>query len=718
MSEIVNFSRRDFLKAGSIVCGGLVLGFYLSQRISPETAEAAEPPFDPNAFLRIDTDGTVTVIVNKSEMGQGVYTSLPMLVAEELECDWSKVRAEPAPVNPVYVNPLFGIQMTGGSMSVKTEWERMRKVGAAAREMLIGAAAKTWKVKKTSCRAQNGRVIHSSGKALTYGQLTEKAARMPVPKKVSLKGPSAFKILGKPWLRLDTPEKVNGRAIFGYDVVKPGMLTALVARPPVFGGKVKSFDVSRAKAVPGVRDVVQVASGVAVVADNFWAAKRGRDALQVDWDEGRPASLSTKALREQFAALAQSHGSIARKDGDPEKALASVSKQVSADYEVPYLAHATMEPLNCVVDLRSDGCDIWTGTQFQTVDRGNAARIAGLAPEKVRIFTTLLGGGFGRRANPHSDFVVMAVEVARAVKQPVKVVWTREDDMKGGYYRPMWHSRLTAGLDSNGTPTVWNHTLVGQSIMTGSPFEKAMIKDGIDPTSVEGAMDLPYEITNMLVSLHSPRIGVPVQWWRSVGHSHTAFVVESFIDELAHEAGKDPYQFRRAMLANHPRHRGVLDLAAQKAGWGTALPAGQARGIAVHKSFDSFVSEVAEVSVGPTGEVSVHKVVCAIDCGMAVNPSIIESQAESAIVFGLSAALYGAITLKDGRVEQSNFHDYKVLRMDRMPAVEVHIVQSNEAPSGIGEPGTPPIAPAVANAIFSATGKRIRRLPISMISEQ
>jgi isoquinoline 1-oxidoreductase beta subunit len=723
MSEIVNLSRRDFLKAGGIVCGGLVLGFYIRHKESPRQAKAAEPSFDPNAFLRIGTDGTVTMIVNKSEMGQGVYTALPMLIAEELECDWSTVQVEAAPVEPVYVNPLTGIQMTGGSMSVKTEWERMRKTGAVAREMLIGAAADTWKVEKASCRAENGKVIHASGKSLTYGQLAQKAAHMPVPEKVALKDPSAFKIIGRPKLRLDTPEKVNGRGLFGFDVIRPGMLTALVARSPVFGGKVKSFDASKAKAIPGVRDVVQVESGIAVIADNFWAAKRGRDALQTFWDDGPAASLSTRALREQFAALAQNPGAIARKDGDPEKAFASVSKQVSADYEVPYLAHAAMEPLNCVVDLHQDRCEIWTGTQFQTVDRDNAARVAGLSPEKVVIHTTLLGGGFGRRANPHSDFVQMGVEVAKAVKKPVKVLWTREDDMKGGYYRPMWYSRLTAGLDPDGNPTVWQHTLAGQSIMAGTSFEHRMIKDGIDTASVEGARDVPYEIPNVLVSLHSPSIGVPVQWWRSVGHSHTGFVVESFIDELAHAAGKDPYQFRRMLLANHPRHRGVLDLAAQKAGWGTALPAGRARGIAVHASFSSFVCEVAEVSVdtsgqNPSGQVRVHKVVCAIDCGRVVNPSIIEAQVQSAVVYGLSAALYGAITLKDGRVEQSNFYDYRVLRMDSMPVVEVHIVPSTEDPSGIGEPGTPPIAAAVTNAIFSATGKRIRRLPIETTEQR
>lgn len=710
MNEIVNLSRRDFLKAGAVATGGLVLGSYMPRELARATGP--ETPYYPGAFLRIGTDDTVTMVVNKSEMGQGVYTSIPMLMAEELECDWKKVRIEPAPVAPVYANPMTGSQLTGGSSSIRTEWDRMSKVGAAARLMLIRAAAQTWKVKDSSCRAENGKVIHSSGKTLTYGQLAEKAALLPVPEKIFLKDPSTYKIVGKPVPRLDTPEKTNGKALFGYDVVKPGMLTALVARPPVFGGKVKSFDGSKAKAVAGVRDVVEIESGVAVVADNFWAAKRGRDALDVVWDEGPWAGLSTDAMREQYAELAKTPGSVARKDGDPEKALASASRQVSAEYELPYLAHADMEPLGCAIDLRPDGCEVWVGTQAQTAGREAIAKVLGLAPEKVKINTTFLGGGFGRRGNPQSDYIVMAAQVAKAAGKSVKVVWTREDDTKGGWYRPFWFNRLNGGLDANGNVIAWRHTVVGQSIMKGTPFEKVRVKNGIDPASVEGAANMPYEIPNILVDLHSPEAGVPVQWWRSVGHSHTCFAVESFADELAHAAGKDPYQFRRAMLANHPRHRGVLDLAANKAGWGAALPAGRGRGIAMMESYGSFVAQVAEVSVESSRKVRVHRVVCAVDCGKYVNPSIIETQMQSAVVYGLSAALYGAITLKNGRVEQSNFHDYRVLRMDAMPVVEVHIAQNKENPGGIGEPGTPPIAPAVANAVFSLTGERIRRLPI------
>jgi len=668
--------------------------------------------FALNPFVSIAADGTVTVTVNKSEMGQGVYTSLPMLVAEELGCALGAIRVEPAPVDPVYNHTIFPFQVTGGSTSVSSEWDRMRRAGADAREKLIAAAAAAWDVDRSGCRAEAGAVVHPAGERIGYGQLAQKAASMSVPADVPLKDPTAFTIVGMPTRRLDSPEKVDGRAVFGIDAVTPGALTSVIARPPVFGAKVKSFNAEKALAVPGVRDVVAAGSGVAVVAEAFWPANLGRRALEVEWDEGPLARLSTTTMREDYQSRARTPGVVARKAGDVEACFAKALKQVEAEYELPYLAHAPMEPLNCLVDLRDGECEIWTGTQFQTVDREAAARVAGVGAERVKIHTTFLGGGFGRRANPQSDFVVEAVQVAKAVGKPVKVIWTREDDIKGGYFRPMAYHRMRAALDSAGNLVAWRHTLVSQSIMKGSPFEALMMGDAIDETSVEGAKDLPYAIPNVLVDLHTTDVGVPVQWWRSVGHSHTAFAVETFMDEVAHEAGKDPYELRRALLESSPRHRGVLDLAAEKAGWGRPLSEGRGRGIAAHSSFGSFVATVAEASVGPDGKVRVHRVVCAIDCGMVVNPLTIEAQMEGAIVMGLSAALYGEITLKDGRVEQGNFTDYPILGIGEMPLVEVYIVSSKEAPSGVGEPGVPPVAPALSNAIFAATGKRIRSLPI------
>jgi isoquinoline 1-oxidoreductase beta subunit len=709
MSEVLNLSRRGFLRTGALAGGGLVLGVYLPQLAADEKATT----FAPNAFVRVGADESVTVIANHSEMGQGIYTGLAMIVAEELDADWSKVRVEAAPVDPAYNHALFGIQVTGGSTSTWTEWERLRKAGAAARAMLIAAAAETWKVDAAACRAENGEVVHADSKQrLSYGRLVEKAARRTPPKAVTLKDPKDFKLIGKPTKRLDTPEKVNGTGVFGLDVKLPNMLVACVARPPVFGGKVKTFNAEKAKAVPGVRHVVEIERGVAVVADGFWPAKRGREVLEVAWDEGPLATLDSKAQREQYADLAKQDGAVARKEGDVAAALGKAAKTFDAVYSLPYLAHAPMEPLNCLADVRADGCDVWTGTQFQTVDRASAAKDAGMKPEQVRVHTTLLGGGFGRRAAPDSHFVREAVQISKAVKAPVKVVWTREDDIRGGYYRPSSYHSLSAGLDAGGNPSAWRHRIVCQSFIAGTPFEDAVIKGGVDDTSVEGAKDIPYDIPNLLVDWKQVRGGVPTLWWRSVGHTHNAFVVETFLDELAHAAGKDSFEYRRALLRKQGRHKRVLEMVAEKAGWEKPPPEGRGRGIAVHESFGSFVAQVAEVSVSREGRVKVHRVVCAIDCGPVVNPDSIRAQMESGIAFGLSAALFGEITFEKGRVKQRNFHDYPVLRMNEMPAVETYIVPSTDKMGGVGEVGVPPIAPAVANALFAVTGKRIRRLPI------
>jgi isoquinoline 1-oxidoreductase beta subunit len=710
-------TRRDFLKISGGAGAGLLLGFYLpmANRLaaSPRVAEGKFAS-NPNAFIRIAPDDTVTIIVHKSEMGQGVYTSLPMLVVEELEADWNKVRVESAPAHPDYYHTKWGpFQGTGASSSVGSTWDQLRRAGATAREMLIAAAAKAWGVPADYCRAEKGYVLHTpSNRRYSFGELADRAAQIPVPEAVLLKNPDEFKIIGKPVKRLDTSEKVTGKAVYGIDVRLPGMLTAVIARPPVFGARLKSFAAGPAEAIAGVKYVLPIDGGVAVVADSFWAAKKGCDALTVEWNEGPNAALSTDALRGKYAELAKRPGLVARRQGNPVESLATAAKRVKAVYEVPYLAHAPMEPLNCVAHVRRDGCDIWTGTQFQTTDQQAACRITGLKPEDVRIHTTLLGGGFGRRANPNADFVCEAVQVSKAVGQPVKVVWTREDDIRGGYYRPMHYSELAAGLDTDGNPIAWIHRLVGESIAKGTPFEDLLIHDGIDHLSVEGASDHPYAIPNQLVDHHPVDNGVPVLWWRSVGHSFTAFIVESFLDELAAAAGRDPLALRFSLLEGHPRHRAVLKLAAAKAGWGQEVAAGMHQGLAVHKSFGSIVAQVAEVSVASDGRPRVHRVVCAVDCGIVVNPDTVHAQMESAIVFGLSATLYGAITFKDGRVQQSNFHDYPVLRMNEMPKVEVYIAESGEVPSGVGEIGTPPIAPAVCNAIFAATGKRVRRLPI------
>ena len=734
-------SRRDFLKTGALVTGGLVIAFTVpGTRRFARAERVPAGPFVPNAFLRVGSDDNVTVLIAHSEMGQGIWTALPMLVADELDADWSKVRVEHAPAAPVYAHTVFGMQMTGGSSSTWSEFERYRQAGATARAMLVAAAAQRFGVSPADCRTENGVVIAGSKRA-RYGELADAAAKLPAPKTVPLKDPKDWKLIGKPTKRLDTPEKITGKAQFGMDVQFPGLLTAVVARAPVFGGRVKSLDAAKAKAVPGVRAVVRVPTGVAVVADHFWAAKLGRDALKIDWELGPGASLDSVALREQYRRIAGVKGAPVPKDaevppappalrelaatkgvsaaqaGNVAEALGKAVKSVEAEYAVPYLAHATMEPLNATVRISGNKCEIWTGTQFQTMDQQVAARITGLKPEQIEIHTTFLGGGFGRRATPTSDFVSEAVHVAKAAGAPVKTVWTREDDIHGGYYRPAYVHRARVGLGSDGLPTAWQHVIVGQSILAGTPFEPMMVKNGIDATSVEGVADSAYlkAIPNHRVDLHSPRLGIPVLWWRSVGHTHTAFVMESLIDELAQAAGKDPLEYRRVLLKEHPRHLAALNLAAEKAKWGTPVTKGRGRGIAVHESFGSYVAQVAEVSV-EKGKIRVHRVVCAIDCGVAVNPETVRAQMESGIAFGLGAALHSKLSFKDGRVQQSNFHDYQVLRLDEMPVVEVYIVPSTEKMGGVGEPGVPPIAPAVANAVATLTGQRLRELPLTLES--
>jgi isoquinoline 1-oxidoreductase subunit beta len=711
---IRNLSRRDFLKSS----GALVLGVALPV---PGLAQVKGEAFAPNAFVRIGADNTVTVIVKHLEMGQGTYTGLPTLVAEELDADWSQIRAEGAPADAGRYNNLFWgpAQGTGGSTALANSYEQLRKAGAAARAMLVAAAAAKWEVPVSEIRVQKGMVYSKTQKA-SFGELAAEAAKQPVPADPPLKDPKRFVYIGKANLpRTDARAKSTGTARFTQDVKLPGMLTAVVLHPPRFGAKLAGFDAAKAKAVNGVVDAVAfstpVTNGVAVLAKDYWTAKKGRDALTAQWDESGAFKLGSDEILAEYRKLAATPGTVARKEGELERGFAAAARTLEAAYEFPYLAHASMEPMNCVVALSADGCEIWNGEQFQTVDQAMVAQLLGMKPEQVKLNMLYAGGSFGRRANPLSDFVLEAAAIAKAAggRAPVKLVWGREDDMRAGFYRPIYYHALKAGLAADGQLVAWKHTIVGQSILAGTAFEPMLVKDGIDATSVEGASNLPYSIPNMLVELHSPKIGVPVQWWRSVGSTHTAFATECFLDELARAAGKDPLAFRLALLDKHPRHKAVLELAAQKAGWGKPAPQGRSRGLAVHESFNTFVAQVAEVSKTKDGNVKVERVVCAVDCGVAVNPNIIAMQMESGIGYGLSAALMGRITLKEGVVEQSNFHDYPVLRMNEMPRVETHIVPSSEKPTGVGEPATPVIAPAVANALFARDGKPQRALPLA-----
>ncbi len=708
------FSRRTFIK-GSLAAGaGLMIGFYIPYGSSRAKTDG---PFAPNAWIRIDKDSQVTIVCGKSEMGQGTLTAMSMLVADELEADWRKIRVEQALADPAYGNSYFrrGSQSTSASSSIRGSMMRWRGAGAAAREMLIAAAAKEWDVPAQQCVAKEGVVSHrSSGRKLTYGQLANNAASLSVPQEPRLKSPDQFSLIGKSIPRLDTPAKVRGQAVFGIDVKLPGMLIATVAKCPVFGGKPVSFDATRAKAIKGVRHVVQISSGIAVVADNYWVAKQGAAALDITWDEGSRANVSSEEISRTYKEAAKNPGVSARSDGDATKALSNSSKTIEAHYEMPFLAHATMEPMNCTADVRNDECVVWVPTQSQTGSQRTAARITGLPQEKVKVHTTFLGGGFGRRGR--TDFVRDAVETSKAVNAPVKVLWSREDDIQHDFYRQANYHVFRSALDDSGNPIAWAHRIVGPSIFAQMSQRRG--RGGrrwsrrIDRTSVSGAADLPYAIPNIEVDYVMKDLGIPVSFWRSVGSSYNAFVTESFLDELAAAAGKDPYEFRRRLLVDSPRHKGVLELAATKTGWGKPLPQGRHRGIAVCFSYGSYCAEVAEVSVAPDGKVRVHRVVCAIDCGVTVNPDTIKAQMEGGIVYGLTAALYGDIKIEKGRVQQSNFHDYPLLRINEMPVIEVHIMPSDEEPGGIGEPAVPPIAPAVTNAVFAGTGKRIRSLPI------
>jgi isoquinoline 1-oxidoreductase subunit beta len=708
-----SYDRRQVLKGGLALGAGLVIALRL-----PRSAAAADAPTEimPNAFVRLGTDDTVTILSKHIEFGQGTYTGLATVLAEELDADWSTVQVVSAPADVTrYANLFLGIQGTGGSTAMANSWEQMRQAGATARALLVAAAAAQWDVPAAEIEVRNGLVSHAaSARSSRFGALVEAAAGMETPSAAPLKDAADFRLIGREDLaRVDVRAKARGAARFTLDVDEPGMLTAVIARPPRFGGTVRAFDATAAQAVPGVVQVVAIPQGVAVLAEGFWAAKKGRDALRVDWDESTAEKRGTAELLAEYRSLLDTPGLAARDEGDATEALAGAARVLSADYEFPYLAHAPMEPLDYVIQRTDDGCQVWAGSQLQTVDQGAIAGILGLTPEQVRIETQLAGGSFGRRGTAIADVASEAAWVVKASgeRRAVKLVWTREDDIRGGCYRPMYLHRLRAGLDADGNLVAWTHRIVGQSLGKGTPFEAMLVHDGIDATSVEGANDLPYAVPNLAVDLHTTDVAVPVLWLRSVGHTHTAYSTETFLDEVARAQGSDPVDLRRRLLADHPRHLGVLELAAEKAGWGTAPPAGRARGIAVHASFSSFVAQVAEVSLGPGGLPRVERVVCAVDCGVAINPDIVRAQMEGGIGYGLGAALHDEIVLEAGRVRESNFHDYRCLRIHEMPEVEVHIVPSAEHPTGVGEPGVPVIAPAVANAYLALTGQPVHRLP-------
>jgi isoquinoline 1-oxidoreductase beta subunit len=704
-------SRRTFLKHAAIAGGGLIIGFELLPALTAATDPKAA--FAPNPFLRLKPDGTVNVIAKHTEMGQGVFTSLAMVVAEELDADWSKVSVEAAPAGAAYSHNAFqGFQITGASSSTWDSFEQMRTAGAGARALLVAAAAQRWGIAAAALRTENSAVIAPDGRRAGYGELLDAAAKLPAPSDVRLKDPNNFKLIGKGTPRIDSREKVTGRAQYGLDVRVPGMLTAVIVRPPVFGGKLQSFDDTATRAIGGVKHVVAIPSGVAVVADAFWPAKKGAEALRIQWDHGALVTLDSNRQREEFLALAAQPGEVARKEGFARNAFAGAAKKIEATYDFPYLAHAAMEPLNATAHVRADGVEIWAPTQGPGVEAFFAAGATGLPVDKITVHAMHIGGGFGRKLNPHSDYVLEAVHVSKAVGAPVQVVWRREDDMKGGYYRPRTIVTAKVGLDAAGKLVSWENHVVNRSVVMGTAFQGMFFLDGVDTLQVEGLADLPYAVPNLRVDYHLAPDGVPVLWWRSVGHSYTGFVKETLIDEAASAAGRDPIDYRIELLAAHPRQVAMLKLLKEKSNWGRP-PAGRSQGVAIHESFGSLVAQVAEVSVAGKA-IRVHGVTAVVDCGLAVNPAGVRAQIMSGVIFGLSAALYGKITFSQGQVEQGNFDAYPPLRFDEAPVVETHIINSGARMGGIGEPGVPPIGPAVANAVFAATKQRLRSLPLTL----
>ena len=718
-------SRRAFIRVAGF--SGLALGLLPAggAGAAQDAAGELKPAAQPGAFVHIDPDGAVAIRINRLEFGQGTHTGLAQVLAEELDADWASVRAELAPAGEAYKDPAFGIQMTGGSNSIGNSFTQYRELGARARAMLVEAAAKHWRVEAASVQTRAGRLMAADGRSAGYGEFAEAAMALPPPAEVTLKNSSDFRLIGKPVNRLDTTDKSTGRQMFGMDMRRPGMKTVLVARPPHFGGRVAGFDAGEAEAVKGVEHVMQVdldrgATGVAVVADGFWPASMGRERLRIEWQA--PADLpDSRKLDAQFAALLDGEGLPARA-GDLS-GMAGAARTIRADFRFPFLAHAPMEPLNAVIEMSGAGadrrCDIWTGTQFQTIDQATVAGILELQPDRVQIHTMFAGGGFGRRATPTADYLADAARVMKAWlaagrSEPLKLVWTREDDIRGGYYRPLTMHRAEIGLGEDGSVLGWKHVIVSPSILKGTAFEAFLVKDGVDATAVEGVADTAYDLP-LAASVQHPEMSVPILWWRSVGHTHSAFVMETLIDRIAHEAGRDPVALRRELLKAHPRHLETLDLAVRKSGYGErSLPAGHAWGVAIHESFRSVVAHVVELSI-EAGAPKLHRVTSAIHCNLAVNPRSVEAQVEGAVAMAIGTTLPGSeITLADGEVEQSNFDSYTMPRMADMPPVEVHIAPSDAPPTGVGEPGLPPLAPAMANAIFALTGKPVEALPIRL----